>query len=405
MRDILWDVKNLTVDFKTEDDTVRAVDGISYTVCKGESLGIVGESGSGKTVSSLALMRLIPRAGNIASGELLFNSRTKGNLDITKLSEKEMRNFRGNEIAMVFQEPMTSLNPVYTCGDQVMEAIMLHQKVSKQESRSRTIELFKQVKIPRPEKIVDSYPHQLSGGQKQRVMIAMAMSCQPTILIADEPTTALDVTVQHAILELMKELQAEHNMSIVFISHDLGVIAEIAEKVIVMYKGKIVEQGNILDVYSNPQHPYTKGLLACRPPLDKRLYILPTVSDFMKPMVDGQKPATKLADVIDKYVITPEVRKQEHEKLYKQEPLLKIKDLKTYFPISKGLFGKTTDYVKAVDNITFDVYPGETLGIVGESGSGKTTLGRSILRLIEPTSGSILYKGKDILSLSHKEMR
>jgi|SRR6185437_4653178 len=407
MSDILLDVKNLTVDFKTEDDTVRAVDGISYTVCKGESLGIVGESGSGKTVSSLALMRLIPRAGNIASGELLFNSRTKGNLDITKLSEKEMRNFRGNEIAMVFQEPMTSLNPVYTCGDQVMEAIMLHQKVSKQESRNRTIELFKQVKIPRPEKIVDSYPHQLSGGQKQRVMIAMAMSCQPTILIADEPTTALDVTVQHAILELMKELQAEHNMSIVFISHDLGVIAEIAEKVIVMYKGKIVEQGNILDVYSNPQHPYTKGLLACRPPLDKRLYVLPTVSDFMTPVLNGEQGASniKLNDVVDKYIITPEVRKQAHEKLYKQEPILKIQNLKTYFPIKKGMFGKTEDYVKAVDDLSFNVYPGETLGVVGESGSGKTTLGRSILRLIEPTSGSILYKGKEIMSLSHNEMR
>jgi len=406
MSEVLLEVKNLAVDFRTEDDTVRAVDGISYTLNKGESLGIVGESGSGKTVSSLALMRLIPRVGTIASGELLFNSRTKGMVDVTKLSEKDMRNFRGNEIAMVFQEPMTSLNPVYTCGNQVMEAIMLHQKVSKNESRNRAIELFKQVKLPRPEHIIDSYPHQLSGGQKQRVMIAMAMSCQPSILIADEPTTALDVTVQHAILELMKELQAEHNMSIIFISHDLGVIAEISEKVLVMYKGRIVEQGNILDVYSNPQHPYTKGLLACRPPLDKRLYVLPTVADFMKPVQDGQNKASmKLNDVIDKYVITPEVRKQAHIKLYKQEPLLKIKELKTYFPITKGLFGKTTDYVKAVDDLTFDVYPGETLGVVGESGSGKTTLGRSILRLIEPTSGSIIYKGKDLLTLSNKEMR
>lgn len=407
MSDILLDVKNLTVDFKTEEDTVRAVDGISYTVSKGESLGIVGESGSGKTVSSLALMRLIPRSGNIATGELLFNSKSKGNLDITKLGEKEMRTFRGNEIAMVFQEPMTSLNPVYTCGDQVMEAIMLHQKVSKSESRNRTIELFKQVKIPRPEKIVDSFPHQLSGGQKQRVMIAMAMSCQPSILIADEPTTALDVTVQHAILELMKELQAEHNMSIVFISHDLGVIAEIAEKVVVMYKGKIVEQGNILDVYSNPQHPYTKGLLACRPPLDKRLYVLPTVSDFMKPTQSGDLSGNniKLKDVVDKYVITPQVRKEAHAKLYQQQPVLRVQNLKTYFPIKKGLFGKTEDYVKAVDDITFDVYPGETLGIVGESGSGKTTLGRTILRLIEPTSGNILYKGKDLTHLTHNEMR
>ena len=403
----MLDVKNLTVDFKTEDDVVRAVDGISYTVNKGESLGIVGESGSGKTVSTLALMRLIPRAGRIVNGELHFTSRTRGTIDVTKVDEKDMRSFRGNEIAMVFQEPMTSLNPVYTCGNQVMEAIMLHQKVSKSESRNRTIELFKQVKIPRPESIVDSYPHQLSGGQKQRVMIAMAMSCQPSVLIADEPTTALDVTVQHAILELMKELQAEHDMSIIFISHDLGVIAEIAEKVIVMYKGKIVEQGNILDVYSNPQHPYTKGLLACRPPLDKRLYILPTVSDFMKPTQSGGLSGAnlKLSDVVDKYVITPQARKEAHEKLYKQEPILKIQDLKTYFPIKKGFFGKAESYVKAVDNVSFDVYPGETLGVVGESGSGKTTLGRSILRLIEPTGGKIIYKGKELTGLSHSDMR
>ncbi len=407
MSEALLEVKNLTVDFKSEDDTVRAVDGISFTLNRGESLGIVGESGSGKTVSSLALMRLIPRSGKVVNGELLFNSRTNGLVDVTKLSEKDMRNFRGNEIAMVFQEPMTSLNPVYTCGDQVMEAIILHQKVSKAESRNRTLELFKQVKLPRPEIILDSYPHQLSGGQKQRVMIAMAMSCQPSILIADEPTTALDVTVQAAILDLMKELQAEHNMSIIFISHDLGVIAEIAEKVLVMYKGKIVEQGNILDVYANPQHPYTKGLLACRPPLDKRLYVLPTVADFMKPAHEGgiNKANTKLSDVVDKYIITPEVRKKAHEKLYQQEPILQVKNLKTYFPIKKGLFGKTTDHVKAVDDLTFDIYPGETLGIVGESGSGKTTLGRTILRLIEPTSGSIVYKGVDLLKLSDKEMR
>jgi peptide/nickel transport system ATP-binding protein len=407
MSDALLEVKNLTVDFKSEDDTVRAVDGINFTLNRGESLGIVGESGSGKTVSSLALMRLIPRSGRVVNGELLFNSRSNGIVDISKLSEKEMRNFRGNEIAMVFQEPMTSLNPVYTCGDQVMEAIMLHQKVSKKESRYRTLELFKQVKLPRPEIILDSFPHQLSGGQKQRVMIAMAMSCKPSVLICDEPTTALDVTVQAAILELMKELQAEHNMSIIFISHDLGVIAEIAEKVLVMYKGKVVEQGNILDVYSNPQHPYTKGLLACRPPLDKRLYVLPTVADFMKPATDGglNKPNVKLSDVIDKYVITPTVRKLAHIELYKQEPILQVKNLKTYFPIKKGLFGKTTDHVKAVDDLTFDIYPGETLGVVGESGSGKTTLGRTILRLIEPTSGSIVYKGMDLLKLSDKEMR
>ncbi len=407
MSEVLLEVKNLEIEFKTEDETVRAVDGISFTLNKGESLGIVGESGSGKTVSSLALMRLIPRAGRIVGGEMNFASRNRGMVNLAALPEKEMRFFRGNEIGMVFQEPMTSLNPVYTCGNQVMEAIMLHQKVSRHESINRTIELFKLVKLPRPEKILHSYPHQLSGGQKQRVMIAMAMSCKPSLLIADEPTTALDVTVQAAILDLMKELQAETDMNIVFISHDLGVIAEIAEKVVVMYKGKVVEQGNILDVYSNPQHPYTKGLLACRPPLNKRLYILPTVSDFMQPGAASVSNGAgkKLNDVIDKYVITPEKRKEQHLQLYKNEPILKVQNLKTYFPVRSGFMGRRVEYVKAVDYISFDVFPGETLGVVGESGSGKTTLGRTILRLIEPTAGSIIYKGNDLTKMTASEIK
>ncbi|NNM95304.1 MAG: ABC transporter ATP-binding protein [Bacteroidia bacterium] len=407
MSEVLLEVKNLEIEFKTEDETVRAVDGISFTLNKGESLGIVGESGSGKTVSSLALMRLIPRAGRIVGGEMNFASRNRGMVNLAALPEKEMRFFRGNEIGMVFQEPMTSLNPVYTCGNQVMEAIMLHQKVSRHESINRTIELFKLVKLPRPEKILHSYPHQLSGGQKQRVMIAMAMSCKPSLLIADEPTTALDVTVQAAILDLMKELQAETDMNIVFISHDLGVIAEIAEKVVVMYKGKVVEQGNILDVYSNPQHPYTKGLLACRPPLNKRLYILPTVSDFMQPGAASVSNGAgkKLNDVIDKYVITPEKRKEQHLQLYKNEPILKVQNLKTYFPVRSGFLGRRVEYVKAVDDISFDVFPGETLGVVGESGSGKTTLGRTILRLIEPTAGSIIYKGNDLTKMTASEIK
>ena len=270
-----------------------------------------------KTVSSLALMRLIPRAGKISEGELIFHSKKNGNTAIQNLSEKEMRSFRGNEIAMIFQEPLTSLNPVLTCGYQVMEAIMLHQQVSKSESRNRTLELFKKVKLPRPEAILDSYPHQLSGGQKQRVMIAMAMSCNPSLLIADEPTTALDVTVQQTILELMKELQEENGMSILFISHDLGVIAEIADKALVMYKGDIVEQGNILDIFSNPQHPYTKGLLACRPPLDKRLHILPTVKDFLNEKITQHI-------LSDENIITSAERKKAQKKLYAAEPVLRV---------------------------------------------------------------------------------
>jgi peptide/nickel transport system ATP-binding protein len=404
----LLEVKNLVTEFRTEDETVKAVNDISFTLHRGETIGIVGESGSGKSVTALSAMRLIPNPpGRITGGEMLFHSRTKGIVDLTKVSEKEMRALRGNEIGMIFQEPMTSLNPVYTCGNQVMEAIMLHQKVNKAEAKQRTIELFKEVQLPRPEGIFDTYPHQISGGQKQRVMIAMAMSCNPSILIADEPTTALDVTVQHTILELMQKLQMQHDMGIMFITHDLGVIAELADKVIVMYKGKIVEQGSVWEIFSNPQHPYTKGLLACRPPLNKRLHWLPTVSDFMN--VDDKGVMTEsnasVQEVTNRLVITSNERAERHKELYAKEPLLQLKNIKTYFPIKKGIFGKAKDFVKAVDDVSFDVYPGETLGLVGESGCGKTTLGRTILRLIEPTEGQIIYKNRDITHLSTEEMR
>ena len=304
----LLEIKNLVTEFRTEDETVKAVNNISFTLNKGETVGIVGESGSGKSVTSLSVMRLIPNPpGRIASGEMLFHS-SNGVIDLAKADEKTMRTLRGNEIAMIFQEPMTSLNPVYTCGDQVAEAIIVHQKVSKAEAKIRTIELFNKVQLPRPEVIFDTYPHQISGGQKQRVMIAMAMSCNPSILIADEPTTALDVTVQKTILELMNKLQTEHDMGIMFITHDLGVIAELADKVVVMYKGKIVEQGSVLDIFTNPQHPYTKGLLACRPPLNKRLKWLPTVADFMTVDAEGEMHETNksVEEVTNSLIVTKE---------------------------------------------------------------------------------------------------
>ncbi|OFY86948.1 MAG: ABC transporter ATP-binding protein [Bacteroidetes bacterium RIFCSPLOWO2_12_FULL_35_15] len=407
-KEILLEIKNLVTEFYGEDETVKAVNNISFTLSHGETVGIVGESGSGKSVTALSIMQLIPNPpGRITGGEIIFHSKKHGPIDIVKLSEKEMRALRGNDIAMIFQEPMTSLNPVFTCGDQVMEAILLHQKCSKKEAKEKTVSLFKEVQLPRPEIIFDSYPHQISGGQKQRVMIAMAMSCKPNILIADEPTTALDVTVQATILDLMFKLQREHEMGILFITHDLGVIAELADKVVVMYKGKIVEQGSVLEIFSNPQHPYTKGLLACRPPLNKRLTWLPTVADFMKTTDTGEMIESKqtVSEVTDKLVVTNEKRFEEHKKLYAKEPILQIKNLKTYFPINKGIFGKATDFVKAVDDVSFDVYPGETLGLVGESGCGKTTLGRTLLRLIEPTAGEIFFEGKNITKISTKEMR
>lgn len=405
-KQVLLEVKNLVTAFRTDDELTKAVNDISFTLSRGETIGIVGESGSGKSVTALSIMQLIPNPpGKIISGEIIYHSGITDSVNVVTLPEKEIRKLRGNDIAMIFQEPMTSLNPVYTCGNQVMEAILLHQHCTKKEAKDKTIQLFKEVQLPRAEQIFNSYPHQISGGQKQRVMIAMAMSCKPSILIADEPTTALDVTVQATILDLMLKLQQEHHIGILFITHDLGVIAELADKVIVMYKGKIVEQGNVLDIFSNPKHPYTKGLLACRPPLTKRLKWLPTVTDFMDTSPTGQLSEKSVQEATEKFLITKEERIADHQLLYSHPPILEVKNLKTYFPINNGIFGKVTDYVKAVDDISFDVFPGETLGLVGESGCGKTTLGRSILRLVEPTEGEIIFQGIDLLSLSSKKMR
>ncbi|MEN9795385.1 MAG: hypothetical protein RLZZ150_362, partial [Bacteroidota bacterium] len=274
----LLEVRNLVTEFRSDVYNVKAVNDVSFTVHKGRTLGIVGESGSGKSVTSLSVMRLIQTPpGRITGGQALFHEQDGSVTDLLTLPEEKMRSYRGNKIAMIFQEPMTSLNPVFTCGDQIIEAIRLHQQVSKDEARTRALQLLNEVKLPRPEQMMTSYPHQLSGGQKQRVMIAMAMSCNPALLIADEPTTALDVTVQATILDLMRGLQRQHDMSMMFITHDLGVIAEIADDVIVMYKGKIVEAGPVLQIFEDPQHPYTKGLLACRPRLDTKLKVLPTV--------------------------------------------------------------------------------------------------------------------------------
>ena len=408
MSKTLLEFNNLVTEFHTEGTTVKAVNDISFSLNKVETIGIVGESGSGKSVTSLSAMRLIPSPpGIISGGEIIFHKKNGEKVDLLKASEEEMRSYRGNDIAMIFQEPMTSLNPVFTCGDQVLEAIMLHQKLDKNQAKNLTIELFKKVQLPDPERIYSTYPHQISGGQKQRVMIAMAMSCEPSVLIADEPTTALDVTVQKTILQLMQDLQREQDMGIMFITHDLGVIAELADKVVVMYKGKIVEQGNVWDIFTNPKHPYTKGLLACRPPLEKRYSFLPTVSDFMKIDEKGNIIDNNISveDFTKNLVISDSERKEKQEKLFAKKPVLQLKSLKTYFPIRNGFFGGISSYVKAVNDVTFDVYPGETLGLVGESGCGKTTIGRTILRLEEPTEGEMIYKGLDIAKMNADQLR
>ncbi|NDK54847.1 ABC transporter ATP-binding protein [Pontibacter fetidus] len=406
-------VTDLETVFSTHRGTTKAVDKVSFEIYPGETVAIVGESGSGKSVTSLSVMRLINTPpGRIAGGTAIFQSEKFGEVDLFQLSEKQMQQIRGNDISMIFQEPMSSLNPVYTCGKQVAEVLLLHKDISEKEARERTIALFEKAKLPRPEKIYNAYPHEISGGQKQRVMIAMAMACEPSILIADEPTTALDVTVQARMLQLIDELRVKENTAVLFITHDLGVVAEIADRILVMYKGKLVEQGKVLDIFTNPQHPYTKGLLACRPKLSaKPQSILPTVSDFMLEDEDGNIIERKkevvepsLVDVVNNYVGT--VTDIKHQQENKQKPpLLKVENLKVYFPIKKGFFGRTTDYVKAVDGVSFTVNPGETIGLVGESGCGKTTLGRALLRLVEPTEGSIIFNGRDIAQLSSEELR
>ena len=393
----MLNVKNLDIQFLNKEDKswLKAVNDISFQLEKGKVLGIVGESGSGKSVTSFSIMRLHDPQSTKITGDITFDK-----IDLLALSAAEIRKYRGNKIAMIFQEPMTSLNPVFTCGYQVQEAIILHQQTSKSEAREKTIELFKEVQLPRPEQIFESHPHQLSGGQKQRVMIAMALSCNPELLIADEPTTALDVTVQKTILELLLRLKEERHMAMIFISHDLAVIREIADEVAVMYKGNIVEQGPAKYLFEFPEHPYTKGLLACRPDPKHLLKKLPVVADFLNENKD-----MAVAHLLESNAYTFSEITARRKKLYAQAPILQVKNLCSWYPVKKGFFVKATDFVKAVDDISFDIFPGETLGLVGESGCGKTTLGRSILRLVEPTSGALLFEGNDILSLDKSSLR
>ncbi|MFC2127955.1 ABC transporter ATP-binding protein, partial [Bacteroidota bacterium] len=359
---------------------------ISFELKKNEILGIVGESGSGKSVSSLAVLGLLPRTTKI-TGEISFVGKSLNNL-----SKKEFRKIRGNEISMIFQEPMSSLNPSMTCGKQVLEILLQHKKISKKEAQIEVIHLFEKVKLPRATEMYAQYPHQISGGQKQRVMIAMAIACKPKILIADEPTTALDVTVQKEIIKLLKELQQETGMSILFISHDLSLVSEICNRVVVMYKGNIIEQGDAIELFHNPKENYTKALIKSKPSQTERLKKLPSVKDFIENTFESE-------------IYTKKERALFHKKIYNKQPLLEIDQLKKYYFGNKAWWFQKNTPVKAVDAISFKLYEGETLGLVGESGCGKSTLGRTIVHLEKATSGTIFYQGKDLTKLSSAEIK
>ncbi|MBD2446494.1 ABC transporter ATP-binding protein [Nostoc sp. FACHB-152] len=441
MRETVLEVHNLQVEFPSDNNSLKAVDGISFELCRGETLGIVGESGSGKSVTSLAIMGLIQTPGRVTGGEIWFRQQPQAKpINLLELPPEQMQLHRGCDLAMIFQEPMTSLNPVFTIGFQLTEAIMRHQNVSTVEAERIAIAGLQEVKLlpsdeqiqqqyleswsqthphsPKPdgyklaqlvkqhkEAILDRYPHQLSGGQLQRVMIAMAISCNPLLLMADEPTTALDVTVQATILELLRDLQQTREMALIFITHDLGLISEIADQVAVMYRGKIVEYGAAADIFSNPQHPYTKGLVACRPTLNHRPHKLLTVSDYMsvEERANGEL-LIQAKEPLQPIEISPEEIRTRLTQLEEQPPLLQVRGLTVGFPV-RGIFGATKRYNLAVNDVSFDVKPGETLGLVGESGCGKTTLGRTLLRLIEPMSGQIIFDGQDITHLKGEALQ
>ncbi len=455
MNDTVLDVRNLHVQFQTSNRITKAVDGISFQVKRGQTLGIVGESGSGKSVTSLAVMGLIPSPGRVPEGEVWFQPNPEAEpVNLRSLTSEQMQHYRGGRVSMIFQEPLSSLNPVYTCGFQLVEAIRQHEpNISPSEARRRAIGLLQEVKlVPSDEELqqqaIDSwkkehlgsssrdsakgslgdreitslvneqkyamlerYPHQLSGGQIQRVMIAMAISCNPALLIADEPTTALDVTVQARILDLLRELRDRRGMSIMFITHDLGLIADIADQVAVMYQGKIVESGAVWDIFSNPQHPYTKGLLACRPQPTRHLRVLPTITDFMEvstspsgEMVIREKSLSVDQALRSNAAISPEEDHQRAIALQQQSPILSVQNLQVGYPIH-GIFGRAQRLAMAVNGVSFQVYPGETLGLVGESGCGKTTLARTLLHLVKPTAGQIVFENKDITRANGGKLR
>ncbi|HEY9827789.1 MAG TPA: ABC transporter ATP-binding protein [Stenomitos sp.] len=445
MTDPVLAVNDLQVHFRAEGVQVQAVDGVSFTLNRGQTLGIVGESGSGKSVTALSVLGLVPSPGQITKGEVWFRdpavSGTDAPINLLTLSEPAMRQYRGGRISMIFQEPMSSLNPVFTCGYQLIEALRLHQNLSEPDARRWAIALLQEVKLipsdgelkqqlldeaddqgivlterlllaqlsERKHSFLERYPHELSGGQIQRVMIAMAISCNPAILIADEPTTALDVTVQARILSLLKDLRDQRGMSIIFVTHDLGIIADIADTVAVMYQGKIVEYGPIDQIFNHPTHPYTRGLLACRPQPTQRLKYLPTVADFMETVLDPQGRAITQAKSADPSLkpltVSAAAQQARIDELLRHPPLVEVDNLQVFFPVRGGLLRQARRYIPAVNGVSFHIYPGETLGLVGESGCGKTTLGRALVRLNEPTGGTIRFEGQGITHLKGQALR
>lgn len=382
-------VEDLCVEFVTSEHSVQAVRNLSFSIKRGETLAIVGESGSGKSVTSLTLMRLVEQGGGkITQGKILFNHQS-GIIDLTKADSATMRTIRGADIAMIFQEPMTSLNPVFTVGEQIAESIRVHQGKDRSTARAEALSMLKRVRIPEAENVLDRYPHQLSGGMRQRVMIAMALSCKPSLLIADEPTTALDVTIQSQILQLIRELQDEMDMGVIFITHDMGVVAEVADRVLVMYQGEKVEEGESETLFSSPQHPYTQALLSAVPKLGAMTGTdLPAKFPLLS--VDNS------ADVSREPVQSVD---------YDKPPILRVSDLITRFDIHGGIFNRVKRRVHAVEKVSFDIYPGETLALVGESGCGKSTTGRSLLRLVESQGGGIEFNGQRIDNLQGKELQ
>ena len=392
----LLSIEQLSIDFISEQQTTNAIRNISLQVNRGEIFAIVGESGSGKSVTSLAILQLLPKPpADYVSGRILFSEDGKTVTNLLHAPVKELQQIRGHKIAMIFQEPMTSLNPVMNCGNQVMEALLIHKKISASEAKKETILWFEKVKLPQPEKTFHRYPHELSGGQKQRVMIAMAMCCHPSVLICDEPTTALDVTVQKTILELIKELQQQENMGVIFITHDLGVVSEIADRVAIMYRGEIMEQNTATNIFNHPQHPYTKALIACRPAMHPKNEKLPTVNDFMGSEAQISSPKGEQVKPIKSNIQAPSPG----------TTLIKVENLSVQFPGKINLLGKPKTYFTAVEDVSFEIFKGETLGLVGESGCGKTTLGRTLLGLIEPASGKIIYNNSNISQFAKQQLK